>query len=70
MNFISVYVGKYENTSISKKDLKKLNELGLKGYLYSLGDYYSIKVASFPDNERALKLKEVLEKKGFISFIN
>lgn len=68
MNFISVYVGKYESPAISKKDVKKLNELGLKGYVFSLGDFYSLKVASYPNLDSALKLEEQLKIRGFDAF--
>lgn len=66
--FTSVYVGKYASPAISKKDIKKLNELGLRGYIFGMGDYYSIKVASYPNLDAALKLEEQLKLRGFEAF--
>lgn len=68
MNFISVYVGKFDTPSASRKDVKKLNDLGLRGYIFSLGDYYSVKVASYPNLDQALKLEEQLKLRGFQAF--
>ena len=63
--FFSVYVGHFETPSASKDCLKKLNNLGLKGFLFSRGTHYALKVYSSPNFENANILKHNLEKKGF-----
>lgn len=68
-NIYSVFVGKYETTSLAKKDLQKLNKLGLKGYLFSRGTHYSLKVFSSTQEFSAINLKRKLEKIGFITDI-
>lgn len=65
----SVYVGKYPSPKISKKDLKKLNELGLVGYLFAMEDCYSLKVKSFPREINAQQLKNALTQREFNAFI-
>lgn len=65
----SVYVGKYDSPKVQKSDLKKLNELGLVGYMFSLGEYYSLKVGTFPHEMNALQLLKALRERGFEAFI-
>lgn len=69
VKFYNVYVGKYNSVSISKKDIKKLNDLGLRGYLFSMGEYYSIKVSGFIHQIQAENLRKILEQKGFEAYI-
>lgn len=69
MNFYSVYVGKYDSPNVSKKDVKKLNELGMRGYLFSMGDHFSIKVATYPNQMVAENLVGILKQKGFEAYI-
>ena len=51
----SVFVGKYSSSSESKNDLKKLNAIGMKGYLFIKGDFYSLKVYSTLNSDEALQ---------------
>lgn len=65
----SIFVGHYDSPKVSKTDLKKLNSLGLVGYLFSKGDFFSLKIASTLNKEQALTLRKNLELKGFESYI-
>ena len=60
-----VYVGHYESPAISKDDVAKLNRYGLKGYVFSRGDYYALKVYSSPNENKVKEVKRLLEQKGF-----
>lgn len=60
-----IYVGHYETPAISKDDVAKLNRFGLKGYVFSRGDYYAIKVFSSPNLNKINEVKRLLEEKGF-----
>ena len=62
----SVYVGNYENPSKAKGDVSKLNELGLKAYVFSRGDHFALKVFASTNMEKALMIKAALERKGFV----
>jgi len=65
----SVYVGQYEKSSDSKDDLKKLNNLGYKGYLFSMNNFYTLKVFSSVRKEMAAAIYKLMIKNGFSSFI-
>lgn len=65
----SVFVGKYSTPSVSKSDLRKLNELGLKGYLFVKNDFYTLKVHSTVNQSQAEFLRNKLTQQGFTSFI-
>lgn len=60
-----IYIGHYETPAISKDDVAKLNRFGLKGYVFSRGDYYAIKVFSSPNLNKINEVKRLLEEKGF-----
>lgn len=60
-----VYVGHYDSPAISKDDVTKLNRFGLKGYVFSRGDYYALKVFSSPSIDKVNEVKHLLEQKGF-----
>lgn len=60
-----VYVGHYDSPAISKDDVIKLNRFGLKGYVFSRGDYYALKVFSSPSIDKVNEVKHLLEQKGF-----
>lgn len=60
-----IYIGHYETPAISKDDVAKLNRFGLKGYVFSRGDYYAIKVFSSPNLNKINEAKRLLEEKGF-----
>lgn len=60
-----VYVGHYDSPAISKDDVIKLNRFGLKGYVFSRGDYYALKVFSSPSIDKVNEVKYLLEQKGF-----
>lgn len=60
-----IYVGHYESPAISKEDVAKLNRYGLRGYVFSRGDYYALKVYSSPNLERVNEVKMLLEQRGF-----
>ena len=61
-----IYVGHYDSPAISKDDVAKLNRYELKGYVFSRGDYYALKVFSSPNAERINEVKALLEQNGFI----
>jgi len=61
-----VYVGHYESPAISKDDVAKLNRYGLKGYVFSRGDHYALKVFSSPSQDKVYEVKRLLEQKGFV----
>ena len=63
----SLYVGHYSSPAISKNDVTKLNKMGLRGFVFSRGDYYSLKVFSSPVPELVYQLKNKLESVGFIT---
>ncbi len=65
----SVFVGKYSSPKISKNDLKKLNDLGLVGYLFQKDGFYSLKIYSTLNVVQANNVKSNLEKRGFFAFI-
>lgn len=67
--FYSIYVGRCENQKDLKPIQKKLNTLGLRGYVFSLGDCYSLKVAGYPDKVKAESFCVLLKSKGFDAFI-
>ena len=61
-----VYVGHYESPAISKSDVTKLSRYGITGYVFSRGDYYSLKVFSSPNKDKVNEVKILLEQKGFV----
>ena len=61
----SLFVGNYKSPSITKGDVSKLNNLGLRGFVFSRGDHYSLKVYSSPSYENIKTVKEKLEQNGF-----
>lgn len=63
----SIYVGHYSSPAITKNDIAKLNKLGLKGFVFSRGDYYALKVFTSPVPEKIYKIKTLLETNGFIT---
>lgn len=63
----SVYVGHYDNANVSKSDLKKLNDLGLKGYIFSRGDHYALKVFSSLDRQKAIEFQKLMIMHKFIT---
>lgn len=65
----SIYVGHYSSPAITKNDVIKLNKLGFKGFVFSRGDYYALKVYSSPVPENIYKVKAVLESQGFVTEI-
>lgn len=65
----SVYVGRYKNTADSKKDNKNLLDIGYKGYLFSCGEYFSLKVFTSATEDKAKYTKLFLEKKGFDAYL-
>jgi len=62
-----VYVGHYSSPAISKDDVVKLNRFGLKGYVFSRGDYYSLKVYSSPSLDKATEVRKLLIQQGFVT---
>ena len=69
MTIYSVCVGKFKETSEANKELKKINAAGYKGFLFSMGDFYTLKVVMTPFLEKAEEANRVLLKKGFASYI-
>lgn len=65
----SVYVGHYKTPSESKKDLIKLNKLGYKGFLFSRGDYYSLKVFNSINQEKVEITRRKLSQEGFTTSV-
>lgn len=63
----SVYIGYYANANVGKSDLKKLNELGLKGYMFSRGDHYALKVYSSLDKQKAIEFQKLMIMKNFVT---
>ena len=61
----SIYVGHYSSPAITKEDVIKLNKLGLKGFVFSRGDYYALKVFSSPNATKVAEVKSFLEQHGF-----
>lgn len=61
----SVYVGNYDKPSATKNDVKKLNSLGLQGFVFSRNSHYTLKAFASPNKEKALYVKQMLEKHGF-----
>lgn len=66
----SVYTGRYLETKDTKKDIKKLLSLGIKGYLIVKDDYYSIKVYSSANEDLARTACHTLRMKGFDAFVS
>lgn len=72
MTSIRIYstcVGHFKEPSESTKVLRKLNSTGYKGFLFSMGDYYTLKVMTTPDPSKAANLQMLLTEKGFDSFV-
>ena len=69
LKMYSVYVGQYEKSSDSKNDLKKLNSLGYKGYLFSMNKFYTLKVFTSPRKEMADAILGIMVKNGFSAFL-
>lgn len=68
-NIYTIYVGHYGWTNESKSDNKKLNNLGFNGYLFNIGEYYSLKVhVCYKENE-ANKIVELLKEHGLDAFL-
>lgn len=65
----SIYAGVYESPAISKADVVKLNKLGLRGFVFSRGDHFALKVLSSPDYSKILAMKCTLEGNGFVTEI-
>ena len=61
----NLYIGRYSSPNISKKDLKKLNDLGIRGYLFARKDCYSLKIFSSIDKDKTDMLAHNLRAKGF-----
>ena len=60
-----VYVGHYSSPAVSKEDVAKLNRYGLRGYVFSRGDYYALKVYSTPLLDKATEVSNLLKQHGF-----
>lgn len=69
MPFFAVYVGKFSKVPESKKTVAKLNSLGYRAYVFSLGDCYSLRVGAFASKEMANKVSEALKVQGFEAFV-
>lgn len=69
MTVYSTCVGHFKEASESKKALKKLNELGLKGFLFSMNDFYTLKTYTGPNENIANNLMKTLKIKGFDTFV-
>lgn len=65
----SVFVGEYKSVPDSKADQKKLNDLGLRGYVFFRGEFYSLKIATYPSFEKAEYLRLQLTKYGFKAYV-
>ncbi len=65
----SVYVGRYETPGVSKHELQKLNKMGLKGYLFSRGDHYALKVFSTIEKQSAEGFARKLGQAGLVTEI-
>lgn len=63
--FYSIYVGIYDTPKIPKEDVKKLNNLGLKAYIFSTSKGYSLKVYTSPDLNMANMMIANLKNYGF-----
>lgn len=63
----SLYVGHYSSSKIPKEVVKKLNDLGLVGYIFSRGDYYALKVYATANEKQAYYMKAFLESKGLVT---
>lgn len=61
----SIYVGNYLSPSKAKNDIAKLNDLGLKAFVFSRGDHYALKVFASTNKEKVLLTQRALENKGF-----
>lgn len=66
----NVYVGHYNSASECKKDLKKLNSLNFKGYVFCLGDFYSLKVYTCYHEEQAKYAENIFKKHNLDVFID
>lgn len=64
----TVYVGHYKTTSDSKNDLKRINELGYKAYLFNIGECFSLKVYTCYNAEQALYAENIFKKRNFDAF--
>lgn len=65
----TVYIGHYKLPSEFKKDLRRMNDLGFNGYLFNLGDFYSIKAFTSYKEEQAKYAEGVLKKHNFDVFL-
>ena len=65
MRIYSVCVGNYERISDSKKAEKQLLDMGYKSYPFNKKGYYTLKVLTTPNRDKAFFLKQYLENKGF-----
>ena len=63
----SIYVGNYESPSKAKNDIAKLNNLGLKAFVFSRKDHYALKVYASTNQEKVLMTQKALENKGFVT---
>ena len=61
----SVFVGRYNHPAESKKDQKKLEELGINAYLFHLDNIYSLKTYSYSSEEKAARMETLLKIKHF-----
>ena len=69
MQVYSVCVGHFKETSEANKELKKLNAAGYKGFLFNIGDCYTLKAVMSPFLEKAEIACKQLKNKGFDAFI-
>lgn len=72
MTSVRIYntcVGHFKEPSKATKVLKKLNKLGYKGFLFSMGDFYTLKVKMTPDPGKAATEQMLLSEKGFDAFV-
>lgn len=73
MTSVRIYntcVGHFKEPSESTKVLRKLNELGYKGFLFSMNDFYTLKVIMTPDPSKAAMVQMQLSSLGFDAFVN
>lgn len=70
MQFYTVFAGPFNSPKEANKNLKKINKLGFKGYLFSVKDNkYALKISSSVNLCEVIQKKKILLNAGFPAYL-